>query len=298
MARVHSRNSRAFTLIELLVVIAIIAILAAILFPVFARARENARRASCQSNMKQLGLGMMQYNQDYDEKMPNGVLTSGWGTIHLGMGWGGQLYPYTKSVQVYKCPSDSTKMVGTFAANSSVVSYAYNAGINSPNGGTETSPKALAALNSTAKTVVLFEVANSTGALATTGGEPTPPASDYNLSAAGWGYDARIWMSGNASGMWATGPLGGRTVPSADIATDPNINMNAQGGLGFYQYPYGRHLEGSNFLMADGHVKWFKGAAVSGGLNPANANDAQGAGTAEGTEYTGAGSHAVTFSPL
>jgi prepilin-type N-terminal cleavage/methylation domain-containing protein len=62
---------RGFTLIELLVVIAIIAILAAILFPVFARARENARRASCSSNMKQIGLGFLQYTQDYDERMPS-----------------------------------------------------------------------------------------------------------------------------------------------------------------------------------------------------------------------------------
>ena len=65
----NSRNRSAFTLIELLVIIAIIAILAAILFPVFSRARENARRASCQSNLKQIGLGMLQYAQDYDEQM-------------------------------------------------------------------------------------------------------------------------------------------------------------------------------------------------------------------------------------
>src|SRR5205809_4233116 len=67
---VQERTRRAFTLIELLVVIAIIAILAAILFPVFSRARENARRASCQSNLKQIGLGFLQYAQDYDERLP------------------------------------------------------------------------------------------------------------------------------------------------------------------------------------------------------------------------------------
>src|SRR5688500_6579567 len=93
VAMMHQRVIRnGFTLIELLVVIAIIAILAAILFPVFARARENARRSSCQSNMKQLGLGMMQYTQDYDEKLPCGVYQGVNGTN--GQGWGGQVYSY------------------------------------------------------------------------------------------------------------------------------------------------------------------------------------------------------------
>ena len=81
-----------FTLIELLVVIAIIAILAAILFPVFARARENARRSSCQSNMKQIGLGFMQYTQDYDEQYPANRYNSACPTSAV-FGWGTVLQP-------------------------------------------------------------------------------------------------------------------------------------------------------------------------------------------------------------
>ena len=98
-------HAQAFTLIELLVVIAIIAILAAILFPVFQKVRENARRTSCLSNEKQLGLAFVQYTQDYDERYPSGVLAgSGVGLRSYGQGWGGQIYTYVKSTGVYKCP--------------------------------------------------------------------------------------------------------------------------------------------------------------------------------------------------
>ena len=100
MKHIESHRSRAFTLIELLEVVAIIGILAAILFPVFARARENARRSSCMSNLKQMGLGMMMYVQDYDETFPawyyNNPSTQYWWQL---------IQPYTKSEQLFRCPS-------------------------------------------------------------------------------------------------------------------------------------------------------------------------------------------------
>ena len=102
LARQNLVKAEGFTLIELLVVIAIIAILAAILFPVFARARENARRASCQSNLKQIALGVMQYTQDYDEQFPKISTPVAAAPPH---GWADTIQPYLKSVQIFKCPS-------------------------------------------------------------------------------------------------------------------------------------------------------------------------------------------------
>ena len=98
---------KGFTLIELLVVIAIIAILAAILFPVFARAREKARQAACLSNVKQLALGVMMYVQDYDERFP--IFGPAWGTNPnppgTGVSWWQGIYPYVKNHQIYVCPN-------------------------------------------------------------------------------------------------------------------------------------------------------------------------------------------------
>ena len=124
------RTTQGFTLIELLVVIAIIAILAAILFPAFARARENARRASCQSNLKKIGLAMMQYTQDFDEKYAlawyrsgvedadpskaSGKYTSDASNFtptpsHHYITWMDLVQPYMKSLQIFDCPSSTDR---------------------------------------------------------------------------------------------------------------------------------------------------------------------------------------------
>src|SRR5258708_21430830 len=92
-----------FTLIELLIGLTVISILAALLFPVFARAREKARQTTCLSSERQLGLAFAQYTQDYGERNPSGTIGN------LGRGWAGQAFPYVKSADLYKCPDDATR---------------------------------------------------------------------------------------------------------------------------------------------------------------------------------------------
>ena len=148
--------SSAFTLIELLVVIAIIAILAAILFPVFARARENARRSSCQSNLKQIGLGMMQYAQDYDE-----MLSPFGGTNQTAPDFMASsavinpfktAQPYLKNTQIFVCPSATVATVATDAPTAiSDTAYFANPVMFRPTG------KSLAAIGETSRYVAFQE---------------------------------------------------------------------------------------------------------------------------------------------
>jgi len=128
----QSNKVRAFTLIELLVVIAIIAILAAILFPVFAKVREKARQISCLSNEKQIGLAITQYVEDYDEKFPAINTWNGGPSSN----WAGEIYPYLKSTEVFICPDNPGGVQGTLMGYSSFpqldgapgipISYAYS----------------------------------------------------------------------------------------------------------------------------------------------------------------------------
>jgi|LSQX01.1.fsa_nt_gb prepilin-type N-terminal cleavage/methylation domain-containing protein/prepilin-type processing-associated H-X9-DG protein len=110
------RQRQGFTLIELLVVIAIIAILAAILFPVFAKAREKARQASCASNLKQIGLAALSYAQDYDEKLGFGYVNAPGVVGFLGHNnvliWPDLLMPYVKNRQIFMCPSAASDYIG------------------------------------------------------------------------------------------------------------------------------------------------------------------------------------------
>jgi len=282
-----SNVRKGFTLIELLVVIAIIAILAAILFPVFAKVREKARQTACASNEKQLGLALLSYLQDADEKLPGGTDSL---IGHSGEGWAGQCNPYIKSAGLFKCPDDATA-TGTAAGQTfgPADSYAYNSNLVTSGGG----GVGQSIITSPAATVMLFEItgnnADITNQQNLTNGEST--------SAVGDGADVPDTASTTppaAQSGAATQASNGWTYATGNMGT-PNVTP----GINTDTTATGRHVDGSNFLAADGHVKWLRTAQVSPGCVPADTSHNQGVDACPDTKVlNAAGYTALNNSPM
>ena len=233
----RSRRQSAFTLIELLVVIAIIAILAAILFPVFAKAREKARQASCLSNEKQLGLAFMQYSQDNDEAYPS---SKSW-----GYGWAERVYPYVKSVGVYQCPDDSHGIAASTATSKiSRVSYAMNGNFRtncnngSGGGGPLCDGISIAAMVAPATTLALAETSHAGSCAGNAANQADFGTVDLNVGNA----DSAIFYGDPGTGA---------------CDNYPDINRHDSSTFGL------------NYLLGDGHVKFLRKSNISD-LNNAN----------------------------
>jgi prepilin-type N-terminal cleavage/methylation domain-containing protein/prepilin-type processing-associated H-X9-DG protein len=237
------RTRSAFTLIELLVVIAIIAILAAILFPVFAQAREKARSAACLSNTKQLGLGIMQYVQDYDETYPLGGFSSGSGAIGAGQAaidrWYKAISPYTKNTMIRACPSAKVQVVQTST-------YTTNYGIHGD------ICKFISSATS-APSLTVAEIQNTAGTLILADAQ-TVDLNTVNRT------DSTTWL--NAEGATAVDwdVKGLRFASNGSYFTTTN-NANAR-------WPSPRHQGGTNIAYCDGHSKWMKIEQLTG-VSPA-----------------------------
>ncbi len=262
-------KSRGFTLIELLVVIAIIAILAAILFPVFAQAREAARKTSCLSNTKQIGLGAMMYVQDYDEMYPcNSWDGAFMGTTQNDIGidepkftlWPWRIQPYIKNKQIFVCPSDpATGKSGWRGYSASPnncwgipmpISYGHNQHLFGY-GGTGATESRCGSLP--APSWASFYVPRS---LATV---PTP-ASTYMIGDYGRGYMESWWVNNLRASAYTdrynqSAPGGGASVDTSNATWASRRLLPS----------VSRHQLGTNITYADGHSKWRSGHAITSG---------------------------------
>jgi prepilin-type N-terminal cleavage/methylation domain-containing protein/prepilin-type processing-associated H-X9-DG protein len=290
-----NNTKRGFTLIELLVVIAIIAILAAILFPVFAKVREKARQTTCLSNEKQIGLGIIQYVSDYSETWPEG--SNSHTNAIPGQGWAALVYPYVKSTGVFKCPDDPTTIS---AAGALPVSYAFNSNAAGTQNGGLNIPATDSSFNAPANTVALFEVNGPTAniasplSLSATGDgasevSATPDAT--NSSFADDGFNASSSVAVKAVGATPAVPIYYGTSETGSYTDAQLANVK----FGAYDAGNAIHSGGANYLLADGHAKWLRGAAVSPGQSAvlSGTDEVIGTQTAASTDVT---KYAATFS--
>jgi prepilin-type N-terminal cleavage/methylation domain-containing protein/prepilin-type processing-associated H-X9-DG protein len=248
--RKYSTGGRSgFTLIELLVVIAIIALLAAILFPVFARARDNARRASCMSNLKQIGLGTMQYLQDNDDRFPQDVyggvlgpdgreMEPGWNAVF----WQQMIYPYVKSDQIFFCPSSPSQMGKQIASDPRVNGRSYMLNANYSYNG---------------------HIAQSNAFMK----ESTMPdaSGTYLFGEFGIYYFSTQDMLGTS-----VAPSGSSYMPGIGQASNSTVSCAGVFPEFKSDCENGRHFNGLTMAFADGHVKWFQGSKIRAEASKAN----------------------------
>ena len=244
--RTLAARASGFTLIELLVVIAIIALLAAILFPVFSAARERARSATCQSNLKQIGLAVMQYTQDYDETYPmmvegNWCDTGGSCNSTPAIAVPVTLYPYTKNNQVWKCPDATTRTWANYDYG-----YAAYLGSQEYNGVVSSVGIPMTSSVSSLKSAAMLVMA----------------ADEMNAVVAGvWAAPTSVpttWVDYNAHHSNYLGDDAQLMPPSTPPNYCPNglANINNGGALNFGNaWPAPRHQGRANVLYCDGHVK-------------------------------------------
>ncbi len=263
------RTRKGFTLIELLVVIAIIAILAAILFPVFAKAREKARQTTCASNEKQLGLALVQYVQDYDEVMPEATLCANIYNSSLPhYSWRFQLYPYVKSIGAYICPDDTTN-----PANGLVGGYPiYESGFDV----TDDVPSSYDVVKQYHNPLSAQTAAaqNTASMLLGHAGDNDPEVQLSTIQSPA----QTIWLIESAPNInTATGQCW--NTPCKDVLTggmsntDYTVDQRAsfQPGQSNYYKLSPFHNGGQNYGFDDGHVKWY---IVNQTINTTNtAND-------------------------